>query len=114
MMKAKITQLVFILFLLALKATSQSLTIDSIYVTNATTCSLCNGYVIADVSGGIPPYTYYWNNVGHADTSSRDTGLCPGDTILLFVYDSLGNIARSYFYVVGPQPASIGIYSYNK
>ncbi|MBI5219718.1 MAG: gliding motility-associated C-terminal domain-containing protein [Bacteroidia bacterium] len=40
------------------------------------TCwGLCNGYVVPNVLGGQPPYTYLWSNF---DTHSTADSLCPG------------------------------------
>ena len=55
---------------------------------------VCNGILIANVSGGIPPYSYLWM-VNYTFISAPTlipvfTGLCPGDTCCVTVTDSLG------------------------
>jgi len=49
--------------------------IDSIQISNASSCTICNGSATVWVSGGFVPYTFLWSN--NATTQSV-TGLCPG------------------------------------
>jgi hypothetical protein len=97
-MKTKITGMfLIILSLFGIKASSQQLHIDSIPVTNATSCSACNGSAEAYLSGGVTPYTYQWSN---GETTQTDINLCPG-TYYLFATDSHGDsVGRSV--TIGP------------
>ncbi len=53
--------------------------------TTGTRCfGKCNGTAEVNVSGGIPPYQYYW---GHGATSNKLTGLCAGKYYIT-VYDA--------------------------
>ncbi len=101
-MKTRITGIMLALLLFVMKANSQ-LIIDSIHVTNATTCSLCNGTATAYLSGGISPYRYYWSN---GETTQTNTGLCPG-TYYLYVNDSLNFDSAVRVFLVGPPSLSL-------
>jgi hypothetical protein len=57
-------------------------------VTNATQGN-CDGVVIATGTGGVPPYTYQWNDPAN-QTDSTATGLCAGD-VTVIVTDALGD-----------------------
>lgn len=56
--------------------------------TNASACtSPCNGTAtVSNVTGGMPPYNYYWST-SPAQQTQTATGLCPG-TYTVGVYDS--------------------------
>lgn len=104
-MRTKIKVIMFLMAVFAIKANSQ-ITINSITVTNATSCSVCNGRAIANVSGGFMPYTYYWSNLGHSNQSASDTELCPG-TYYLAVQDAHGDTAlydSNNVFTIGPAP----------
>lgn len=106
-MKTKITGIVLLFALIGIKASSQ-LRIDSIRTVNASSCSACNGSAKATLSGGFPPYTYYWSN---GETSQKDTNLCPG-TYYLFADDSHGDTTESVF-TIGPATMTLGMSSSN-
>ncbi|HIO72867.1 MAG TPA: PKD domain-containing protein, partial [Flavobacteriales bacterium] len=57
-------------------------------VTNATQGN-CDGVVTATGTGGVPPYTYQWNDPAN-QTDSTATGLCAGD-VTVIVTDALGD-----------------------
>src|SRR5580698_7119997 len=105
-MTAKFPGIIFILLITALKVHSQSLTIDSVYVTNATSCMVCNGSATASVSGGETPYTFYWSN---GETSQPDTNLCAG-TYTLSVIDWFGDYTTRLF-IIGPSSISLSLSS---
>lgn len=67
-------------------------------VTNASCYSSCNGSISATVSGGIPPYNYYWSHDGSNSPSAGN--LCPG-TYILYVYDAQQNNTQDTFVVTG-------------
>lgn len=56
--------------------------------TNASVCTApCNGTAtVSNVTGGTPPYSYYWGT-SPAQQTQTATGLCPG-TYTVGVYDS--------------------------
>lgn len=49
----------------------------------------CVGDAEATVSGGVPPYSYLWNDP-NAQTTAEATGLCDGLWAIVIVTDSLG------------------------
>ncbi|MEW6470613.1 MAG: T9SS type A sorting domain-containing protein, partial [Bacteroidota bacterium] len=60
--------------------------------TNASVCTApCNGTAtVSNVTGGTPPYSYYWGT-SPAQQTQTATGLCPG-TYTVGVYDSTSPI----------------------
>lgn len=79
----------------------------------------CTGEAVVIVSGGVPPYTYSWDDP-MAQTSNGATDLCPGtytctitdangcDTTAVFVIESLGmnELAASLPFKVYPNPTN--------
>jgi gliding motility-associated-like protein len=50
-------------------------------LTNNMTCSgVCNGEIITEAHGGVPPYTYLWSNDSYASTADE---LCAGEYNLI-------------------------------
>lgn len=68
---------------------------------NVTCAGACDGMVMANVTGGSPPYTYIWSPGGC--TSPSCAGLCAG-TYTVVVFDS-GGISCSAVATVGSPPA---------
>lgn len=71
--------------------------IDSISVTNSSSCSVCNGSATVWVSGGFIPYTYLWTNNA---TSQTISGLCAGSYGIMVVdsnHDTITGIC-----IIGP------------
>ena len=62
--------------------------LDTITGSVVSCTSLCDGTVTVTPSGGVPPYTFLWNDGAH-QTSSTATGLCPG-TYIVVITDSAG------------------------
>jgi hypothetical protein len=111
-MKTRITGIMLLLALLTIKANSQ-LSITSVTVTNATTCSVCNGSAVANVSGGFLPYTYYWSNLGGFSYLDKDSLLCPG-TYTVYVYDSRGDSGSgASIFTIGPPTIVLSVNSTN-
>ncbi|MBI5541212.1 MAG: PKD domain-containing protein, partial [Bacteroidia bacterium] len=60
----------------------------------------CNGTATASPAGGIPPYTYLWNDLS-AQTTQTATGLCAGSYIVS-VFDSNGCLQTSAVTITQP------------
>lgn len=59
------------------------------------TCFLCNGAILANASGGLPPYSYAWSPTPpNGQGTSGVSGLCPGEYAVV-VTDGLGNTAQA-------------------
>jgi len=111
-MRTKIKLMMLLLALFVIRVNAQSLTINSITKTDASSCSACNGSAVANVSGGFAPYTYYWSN-SFSNHTHKDSNLCPG-TYYLNVYDSHGDSASgSGLVIIGPPPIIINTSSTN-
>ncbi|MEI6577365.1 MAG: gliding motility-associated C-terminal domain-containing protein [Bacteroidota bacterium] len=63
----------------------------------------CNGMAIVNVSGGVPPYTYIWDD-GQAQTNDSAVGLCDG-TYCVTVQDANGLAATTCVVVQDFAPA---------
>lgn len=48
----------------------------------------CNANIQIETQGGLPPYTYYFNNQN--SSNSLSAGYCAGDTVMVAVEDALG------------------------
>ena len=79
-----------------------TLTNDSV---DASCNGLCDGQAIINVSGGVQPYTYLWNDTS-AQTTSIATGLCAGIYQVL-VIDSNGCIDSSIVNIDEPLVVSL-------
>lgn len=62
----------------------------TVSVTPATDCTFpCDGSAtVTNVTGGTPPYTYLWNIPLSPQNGPTATGLCPGFSYQLAVYDA--------------------------
>ncbi|MFP4663202.1 MAG: PKD domain-containing protein [Bacteroidales bacterium] len=65
----------------------------------------CNGTAVADISGGIPPYSYSWNS-----DNNQEDGICAG-THNLTVTDAIGCSVSQVFQVDQPNPLTYNMYS---
>ena len=74
-------------------ASSASFVTATQVVTNASSCTTCNGAITVTPAGGTAPYTIDWYD--GPSTSFTRTGLCPGQYSYT-VYDSLGCAQQSY------------------
>ena len=68
-------------------------------VTDATCNGVCDGQITSAPTGGIPPYTYFWNPGG--DTTQTITGLCAGP-FTLDVTDAAGCVGVAFDTVLEP------------
>jgi len=84
----------------------------SIYSYNNATMGICNGNILANASGGVPPYLYQWNtgeNTSYIDNLcpnsyyvyANDSNNCVSDTVLLDIYPDTVNtfVDTSYIYI---------------
>ncbi|PCH98242.1 MAG: hypothetical protein COB85_01910 [Bacteroidetes bacterium] len=62
--------------------------ISNMVITSIDCFGACNGAVSVSPTGGVPPYTYLWDDIG-ASTDSSLTGLCP-DTLHVTITDFTG------------------------
>lgn len=69
-------------------------------------CSLapCGGIATANVTGGTPPYLYYWG--GAPSSNATETGIC-ADLIAMTVEDANGCIVQGNFTM--PQPPALDL-----
>ncbi|MBP7409438.1 MAG: T9SS type A sorting domain-containing protein [Flavobacteriales bacterium] len=75
-------------------ATASVISVQALTVTVGVqnqTCNYANGYVSANVSGGVPPYTYLWSG---GETTSSLVGVAPG-TYSVMVTDFVGTQASA-------------------
>jgi hypothetical protein len=72
-------------------------------VTNAT-CIQNNGSIIAFATGGLPPYTYLWNN---AQTTQSISSVSGGSSYNVLATDANGCIGQGYAFVNINTPISI-------
>ncbi|RMG82216.1 MAG: hypothetical protein D6714_11710, partial [Bacteroidetes bacterium] len=90
---------------------SQNITVEEppmIVINFSTTqpgCSGGNGAVTANVSGGVPPYTYQWSNGGNGPSISN---LAPG-TYVLTVTDAHNCVQTGAVNIVLPPPLSVNV-----
>jgi hypothetical protein len=106
------TGVMLLLALFSTRAISQ-ITITSMTITNATSCSICNGSAIANVSGGFAPYTYYWSNIGGPIYTDEDSLLCPG-SYTVYVTDSRGDTGSGgRAFIIGPAAISLSVNTTN-
>lgn len=77
--------------------------------TNASSCSICDGTATPNVTGGTPPYSYYWYPGG--STNATNTGLCPGYYTVV-VQDSFHDTAFASV-LIGPASISVTMSSTN-
>jgi gliding motility-associated-like protein len=63
---------------------------------------LCTGQSTANISNGIPPYTFQWNDPS-SQTTQTATGLCPG-TYIVTVTDSFGCTSTATATIGSPVP----------
>lgn len=85
------------------------LTINISYVTNVTCFGSCNGSAYAIASGGIPPYSYQWNN---GITTHQATGLCAG-AYTLTVTDANGCTVTSSTIISQLPPLTVTVNTTN-
>jgi gliding motility-associated-like protein len=92
------------------QATSPTITITSppqlTFTSTPTspTCNgVCNGQILANVSGGMPPYQYSSNNGTTFQLANPMTGLCAG-TISVVIQDANGCIANANVNITQPTP----------
>lgn len=85
------------------------LTIVFTSLTDVTCYGSCNGSAYASASGGVPPYSYLWQN---GNTTSQVTGLCAG-AYPITVTDANGCIVTSSTNVNQPAPLLVTINSTN-
>jgi hypothetical protein len=100
--KTKGILLLFLVLIFSLSAKPQRVRtirykIDSIQVSNSSSCLVCNGAATAWVSGGFTPYTYLWNN---SATTQSISGLCPGTYSIMVVDSNRDTISGTRF--IGP------------
>lgn len=62
----------------------------------------CNGKAIVTVSGGVPPYTYRWNDPQYQTTDTA-VGLCAGEYCVV-VTDAMGSTATACYTVQDFKP----------
>jgi hypothetical protein len=66
--------------------------------TDPTCFGACDGTIVPVVSGGVPPYSYLWNN---SSTATSLTGLCEG-VYSLTVTDAVAQTASSNYTLTAP------------
>jgi uncharacterized repeat protein (TIGR01451 family) len=67
----------------------------NLITTNATCAGFCDATVVANPTGGTPPYTYLWSS---GNTTSTMSGLCPG-VYAVTVTDSSGTTVSDTFVI---------------
>lgn len=59
-----------------------------------------SGFLLAEASGGTPPYRYSWGNLSHEDSIA---GNLPAGTYTVLVEDALGVTAQAHFTIEEPE-----------
>ena len=77
---------------------SQDSLTSNLTVTNLSSCLISDGSIDQNIIGGIPPYTYLWNN---GDTTEDISGLIAG-TYYVTTTDSIGCFTTSSVFVDQP------------
>ena len=98
---------IFVCIIISNTALSQVLTVTAVS-TDETACSACDGSATAFAFGGLPPYTYQWDDPLN-QASMTAVGLCPG-TYTVFVLDALFNF-DSASVVVSPAVSTLSLSS---
>lgn len=62
----------------------------SLFISYRFGATACTDTGLVSVSGGTPPYTYYWHSGAHTSTTSTLDNICSGETDTLTVTDSTG------------------------
>ncbi|MFH1322054.1 MAG: T9SS type A sorting domain-containing protein [Bacteroidota bacterium] len=89
---------VYLFLFVVIQAHSQTLTI-TVTTTDVSCYGYCDGTAIANPSGGVPPYTYYW--IPGGDSTSIVNNLC-GGAYSVFVIDSVGDDVFSNITIYEP------------
>ncbi|MFH1320625.1 MAG: gliding motility-associated C-terminal domain-containing protein [Bacteroidota bacterium] len=87
---------------------SPVLTSDISDSTNISCSGSCDGTATVTSNGGIPPYTYSWNDPLN-QTNSTTTGLCADTLYMVVVTDSSGCKDTSYVTLSEPPPLTSSI-----
>ncbi len=74
-------------------------------ITNVLCNGQCTGSITANVSNGVPPYTYAWNTVPIQNTQTA-TGLCAG-TYSVLITDAQGCTGTGTYTITQPTPLTI-------
>src|SRR6188768_3774639 len=81
----------------------QCMQVESIVI--SPTCPLCDGSIELSVTGGQPPYAFFWNT---ADTTQVVLNLCNGEYSVT-VTDANGCTVESSYIIFDPDPVPLTV-----